>query len=166
MCFGYSKQLSNWDGSFEYPQDILWLRNKENTFHYALLSVQWCTDNHNAIMYYKLHWQNCHKHFKLITFQLLIKILKHLFNCVTVSSNNLSHTLYVLKFLTLVVCQKGLDKQWRPRLHYFWASSEAVWWGFSLFVIQTSILRISDLVTYTLFEIRKRKVFEILEHLP
>ena len=28
MCFGCSKQPSHWDGSFEYPQHMFWLRNK------------------------------------------------------------------------------------------------------------------------------------------
>ena len=30
MCFGCSKELSHWDGSFEYPQHMFWLRNKKN----------------------------------------------------------------------------------------------------------------------------------------
>ena len=30
MCFGCSKEPSNRDGSFEYPQHIFWLRNKKN----------------------------------------------------------------------------------------------------------------------------------------
>ena len=28
ICFGCSKEPSHWDGSFEYPQHIFWLRNK------------------------------------------------------------------------------------------------------------------------------------------
>ena len=32
MCFGCSKEPSHWDGSFEYPQHMLWIRNKENSF--------------------------------------------------------------------------------------------------------------------------------------
>ena len=27
MCFGCSKESSHWDGSFEYPQHMFWLRN-------------------------------------------------------------------------------------------------------------------------------------------
>ena len=38
MCFGCSKEPSHWDGSFEYPQHMFWMRNKENSFRYALLS--------------------------------------------------------------------------------------------------------------------------------
>ena len=38
MCFGCSKELSDGDGSFEYPQEMFWMRNKENNFQYALLS--------------------------------------------------------------------------------------------------------------------------------
>ena len=30
ICFGYSKEPSHWDHSFEYPQHIVWLRNKKN----------------------------------------------------------------------------------------------------------------------------------------
>ena len=32
MCFGCSKELSHWDGSFEHPQHIIWLRNTKNYF--------------------------------------------------------------------------------------------------------------------------------------
>ena len=38
MCFGCLKEPSHWDGSFEYPQHMFWMRNKENIFQYALLS--------------------------------------------------------------------------------------------------------------------------------
>ena len=31
-CFGYSKELSHWDGSFEYPQHMFWLRTKKIKF--------------------------------------------------------------------------------------------------------------------------------------
>ena len=30
MCFGCSKEPSQWDSSFEYPQHMFWLRNKKN----------------------------------------------------------------------------------------------------------------------------------------
>ena len=32
MCFGRSKESSHLDGSFEYPQHMFCLRNKENSF--------------------------------------------------------------------------------------------------------------------------------------
>ena len=32
MCFGCSKEPSHWDGSFEYPQHMFWMKNKENSF--------------------------------------------------------------------------------------------------------------------------------------
>ena len=38
MCFGYSKETSHGDGSFEYPQHMFWLRNKNIILGYALLS--------------------------------------------------------------------------------------------------------------------------------
>ena len=32
VCFGCSKEPSHWDSSFEYPQLMFWMRNKENKF--------------------------------------------------------------------------------------------------------------------------------------
>ena len=32
ICLGCSKEPSHWDGSFEYPQHMFWLRNKTNYF--------------------------------------------------------------------------------------------------------------------------------------
>ena len=32
ICFGFSKELSHLDSSFEYPQHLFWLRNKKNNF--------------------------------------------------------------------------------------------------------------------------------------
>ena len=32
ICFGCSKEPSHWDGSFEYPQHMFWLRNKKIIF--------------------------------------------------------------------------------------------------------------------------------------
>ena len=32
MCFGCSKEWSHGDRSFEYPQHMFWMRNKENRF--------------------------------------------------------------------------------------------------------------------------------------
>ena len=32
ICFGFSKEPSQWDGSFEYPQHMFWLRNKKINF--------------------------------------------------------------------------------------------------------------------------------------
>ena len=37
MCFWCSKELSHWDGSFEYPQYMFWLRNKKNNFQLRTL---------------------------------------------------------------------------------------------------------------------------------
>ena len=38
ICFGCSKEPSHYDGSFEYPQHMFWLRNKKIIFWYALLT--------------------------------------------------------------------------------------------------------------------------------
>ena len=37
MCFGCSKEPSHRDVSFEYPQHMFWLRNKNNNFHLSIL---------------------------------------------------------------------------------------------------------------------------------
>ena len=44
MCFGFSKELSHLDGSFEYPQNMFCMRNKNIFLFYAILSgglVSW-----------------------------------------------------------------------------------------------------------------------------
>ena len=38
ICFRYSNELSDRDGSFEYPQHMFWLRNKKIHFWYALFN--------------------------------------------------------------------------------------------------------------------------------
>ena len=38
ICFGFSKEPYQWDGSFEYPQHMFWLWNKEINFWYTLLT--------------------------------------------------------------------------------------------------------------------------------
>ena len=38
MCFGFPKEPSHRDGSFEYPQHMFWLRNKKNNFSVTHLS--------------------------------------------------------------------------------------------------------------------------------
>ena len=40
MCFGCSKEPSHWDGSFEHPQHMFWLRNKKNSFQLRTLSLR------------------------------------------------------------------------------------------------------------------------------
>ena len=37
MCCRCSKEPSHRDGSFEYPQHMFWMSNKENSFQYTLL---------------------------------------------------------------------------------------------------------------------------------
>ena len=54
MCFGCSKEPSHWDGSFEYPQHMFWLRNTKIIFKYALLSGGGCS-NCERSRRYKLH---------------------------------------------------------------------------------------------------------------
>ena len=40
LCFGCSKEPSHRDGSFEYPQQIFWMRNKENRFQIRTLILR------------------------------------------------------------------------------------------------------------------------------
>ena len=68
----------------------------------------------------------------------------------------------ILKFKTPVAFQKALTSSADPDQN---ASEEAFLSGSYLFAIWTRILSITALITI-LVEDRKRKVFEILEHLP
>ena len=43
MCFWCSEEPSHRDGSFEYPQHMFWLRNKENNFQ--LHTLIWGSDH-------------------------------------------------------------------------------------------------------------------------
>ena len=55
MCFGCSKEPSLWDGSFEYPQHMFYMRNKENSF--PIHTLIWRPDNNNNKMWFrKLNW--------------------------------------------------------------------------------------------------------------
>ena len=45
MCFGCSKEPSHRDGSFEYPQHMIWLRNKKNNFQLCTLIWGPCCNN-------------------------------------------------------------------------------------------------------------------------
>ena len=38
ICFGCTKEPSQWDGSFEYPQRMFWLKIKKTIFAYTHLS--------------------------------------------------------------------------------------------------------------------------------
>ena len=46
MCFGCSNEPSHWDGSFEYPQHMFWMRNKENNF--PIRTLIWRSDKTNS----------------------------------------------------------------------------------------------------------------------
>ena len=41
ICFGCSKEPSHWDGSFEYPQHMFWLRNKKKKFQLRTVTLIW-----------------------------------------------------------------------------------------------------------------------------
>ena len=70
----------------------------------------------------------------------------------------------VIKFWTLKLPTKKAEKKSADPDQT--ASEEAVWSRYSLSPILTSVLWIPDLKTNLLLENRKRKVLEILEHLP
>ena len=38
ICFGYSKELSHCNGSFENPQHMFWLKIRKTFFNYVLLT--------------------------------------------------------------------------------------------------------------------------------
>ena len=63
MCFGCPKEPSHWDGSFEYPQHMFWMRNKEISFQYTLLSgcLIWISFN-LACAYGEVSNQSAHPH--------------------------------------------------------------------------------------------------------
>ena len=68
-----------------------------------------------------------------------------------------------LNFWTLVICQKVLDKQCRPRSDCFWWSSLIR--VFPVCYSDKHFMNSSPEKKH-LLEYRKRNVFEILEHLP
>ena len=52
MCFGFSKELSHRDGSFEYPQHMFWLRNNRNDFQLHTLIWGLFNGGHNVSYMY------------------------------------------------------------------------------------------------------------------
>ena len=52
IYFGSSKELSHWDGSFEYPQHMFWLRNKKIKFCYTLLTKVLNTHEKGTALYF------------------------------------------------------------------------------------------------------------------
>ena len=51
ICFGSSKEPSHRDGSFEHPQYMFWLRNKQNNFQ--IRTFIWSTETARMITYIK-----------------------------------------------------------------------------------------------------------------
>ena len=64
MCFGCSKEPSHGDGSFEYPQNMFWLRNKENNFQ--LHTLMW--------------WPEIEKRMNILLFGLLLNVPVNSYN--------------------------------------------------------------------------------------
>ena len=52
MCFGCSKEPSNGDGSFEYPQHMFCMRNKENI--HPICTLIWRPDNEGQLQVNRL----------------------------------------------------------------------------------------------------------------
>ena len=54
ICFGCSKEPSHWDGSFEYPQHMFWLRN--NKIKFSLRTLNWspasCWGRESWLLYF------------------------------------------------------------------------------------------------------------------
>ena len=55
--FWCSKDPSQWDGSFEYPQHMFWLRNKKNNFlvHTLNLRASWKISYYIYVIMYALN---------------------------------------------------------------------------------------------------------------
>ena len=70
MCFGCSKELSPRDGSFEYPQRMFWLRNKEINFLLGTL---------NHIQYELLISSRSSVVISILTHSLLVAIFVNIF---------------------------------------------------------------------------------------
>ena len=54
MCFGCSKEPSHWDGTFEYPQHMFWLRNKKIKFW--LRTLNWSPVNYQLMRNPNIIW--------------------------------------------------------------------------------------------------------------
>ena len=61
MCFGCSKEPSHRVGSFEYLQQLFWMRNKEYNFPKALLSggLGGSEETDDALFVYVLSTKTC-----------------------------------------------------------------------------------------------------------
>ena len=82
--FGCSKEPSHWDGSFEYPQHIFWLRNKKkHNFRYALYLTKvlqvnvyskgsLCFESICLAVYYKMALFSWHEPFYLLLMHLFL----------------------------------------------------------------------------------------------
>ena len=58
MCFGWTKELFHWDGSFEFPQYMFWMRNKENNFHCFLHCLHLTHKKGARLIWVKLYYYN------------------------------------------------------------------------------------------------------------
>ena len=80
MCFGCSKEPSHWDGSFEYPQHMFWLRNKKDNFQIYVLFLRAWTERgspESACMLIHSHhplWYLFHIPLQLISIVLFVDI--------------------------------------------------------------------------------------------
>ena len=53
ICFGCSKEPSHWDGSFEHPQHMFWLRNKKNNYLLCTLHLSPASFNLSLSCYFE-----------------------------------------------------------------------------------------------------------------
>ena len=52
VCYWCSKETSHWDGSFEYPQHMVWLRNKKNNYQIHSCLEAWVFETlHIGLIY-------------------------------------------------------------------------------------------------------------------
>ena len=101
MCFGYSKELSHREGSFEYPQHMFWMRNKEKNSNTHSYQKAWYM--------YAIFLQEFKDTSNWIA--PVISCLFYVLSTISLQDTACTYGKYVLKFQTLVGYIKGIDKQ-------------------------------------------------------
>ena len=96
ICFGCSKEPSQWDGSFEYSQHMFWLRNKKIIFWYALLTTLIESSNQSVLN------------------------ISYLENCIFLTIK-IFNTKYTYKLISIFSC---LFLKWHFLLPYLMGSNE------------------------------------------
>ena len=89
MCVGCSKEPSHEDGSFEFPQHMVWLRNKKNNFQ--LCTLIWWPDQLQHLMLIYI--------FVITMFTVITFSEKTEFSVITVLLKQINYHIYCYFFL-------------------------------------------------------------------